>query len=197
MRRMRGAMNDQVSDVFICYAAEDEAQIGRQLADKLQSSGLSVCRDEFSLKLGDGLRQAIDRGLSRSRFGVVVLSPHFFEKHWPQEELDALAIREVNGTSLIIPVRHNVAYNDVREFSPTLADRVAVTTGKGLSQVVAKTPVRREINDIAAAISPPFCYKSGPCFASSGSASECWYASFAGGTVSFSRISLCVTNSSC
>ena len=61
----------------------------------------------------------------------------------------------------------------------------------------AKTPARREINNIAAAISPPFCYKSGPCFASSGSASECWYASFARGEVSFSRISLCVNSSLC
>lgn len=55
---------------------------------------------------------------------------------WPQEDLDALAVREANGTNAIIPVWHNVAHNDVREFSPTLAERVAVTTGKGLSQVV-------------------------------------------------------------
>jgi hypothetical protein len=51
--------------------------------------------------------------------------------------LDGLATREVDGTRLIIPVWHNVTHNDVREFSPALAERVAVTTSKGLSQVVS------------------------------------------------------------
>jgi putative transposase len=60
----------------------------------------------------------------------------------------------------------------------------------------AKTPAGREVNNIAAATPPPFCYKSRPCFASSGSASECWSASFVSGEVSFLRISLCVNNSS-
>ncbi len=67
-----------VSDVFICYAAEDEAEVARPLADKLRATGLSVCRDAFSLKSGDDLGSIIDRGLSRSRFGIVVVSPQFF-----------------------------------------------------------------------------------------------------------------------
>lgn len=53
-------MNDSILDVFICCAAEGETQVGKPLADRLRSSGLSVCSDGFSLKLGDGLRQAID-----------------------------------------------------------------------------------------------------------------------------------------
>jgi TIR domain len=94
-----------------------------------------VCRDEFLVKLGDGLRQAIDRGVSRSRFGVVVLSPQFFEKHWPQEELDGLATREVGGRKVILPIWHKVASNDVRDFSPSLAECLAVSTSKGLKRV--------------------------------------------------------------
>jgi len=62
------------------------------------------------------------------------------------------------------------------------------------TQRFAKTPADREINNMAAAIPPPFCYKPWPCFASSRSASECWSASFVGGQVSFLRISLCVNN---
>jgi len=60
----------------------------------------------------------------------------------------------------------------------------------------AKTPAHREINNIAAANSTPFCYRSWSCFALSGSSSECWYTSFVGGKISFSRILLCVNNSS-
>jgi hypothetical protein len=59
-------------------------------------------------------------------------------------------------------------------------------------QSFAKTLADREIDNIAGTISPSFCYKSWPCFAS-----ECSFASFASGeVVYFSRILLCVNNSS-
>ncbi len=67
---------------------------------------------------------------------MVILSEHFFEKHWPKQELNGLATREVNGKKVILPVWHGVSVEEVREYSPTLADRFAVTTEKGLDQVV-------------------------------------------------------------
>jgi TIR domain len=103
----------------------------------LRQGGFAVWYDDFSLKLGDSLRESIDRG-SHSRLGVVILSPNFFEKHWPTQELNGLATREVNGKKLILPVWHNVGFNEVREYSPTLADRVAVNTDKGLDHVVQR-----------------------------------------------------------
>ncbi len=129
-------MKDTVCGVFICHAAENKDEIARPLANALSEHGVSVFFDEFSLKLGDSLRESIDRGLSHSKFGVVILSPQFFEKHWSQQELNGLATREVGGKKVILPVWHNVAFNDVRDFSPTLADRIAVSTVKGLKQVV-------------------------------------------------------------
>ncbi len=94
--------------------------------------------DDFSLKLGDSLRQSIDRGLARSLFGVVILSPRFFEKHWPQQELNGLATREVDGEKVILPVWHNISVEEVRTNSPMLADRKAVHTHEGLERVVQK-----------------------------------------------------------
>jgi hypothetical protein len=127
---------DRHWDVFISHASEDKEAIARPLADALTAEGLAVWYDEFSLKLGDSLRESIDRGLARSRYGVVILSPHFFEKHWPQKELNGLATREVDGEKVILPVWHNVGFNEVRDFSPTLADLYAVCSDKGLEAVV-------------------------------------------------------------
>jgi hypothetical protein len=64
-------------DVFISHASEDKNDLVRPLADALQNKGLSVWYDEFTLRIGDSLRQKIDQGLSRSRVGLVVLSPSF------------------------------------------------------------------------------------------------------------------------
>ncbi len=99
---------------------------------------MKVSYDEFSLTVGDSLRESIDHGLSRSRFGIVILSRHFFAKHWPQKELNGLATREVDGTKVILPVWHGVGVVEVRTHSPMFADRIAVNTEKGLEHVVEK-----------------------------------------------------------
>lgn len=56
----------------------------------------------------------------------MVLSPSFFAKSWTQLELNGLFAREVRGKSTIIPVWYNVTIEEVTEFSPILADRVAL-----------------------------------------------------------------------
>jgi len=121
---------------LLSHAHEDKAEMAKPLAQALAAKGLAVWYDEFSLRLGDSLRESIDRGLARSRYGVVILSQHFFEKHWPTQELNGLATREVNGNKVILPVWHRVRFEDVRQFSPILADRVAVTTDKKLEEIV-------------------------------------------------------------
>ena len=125
-------------EVFISHASEDKEAIATPLAEALQANGLRVWYDDFSLRLGDSLRQSIDRGLARSRFGVVILSARFFEKHWPQQELNGLATREVNGEKVVLPVWHGVGFSKVRNYSPMLADRIAVQTKDGLALVVQR-----------------------------------------------------------
>ena len=87
-------------DVFISHATEDKDAVAEPLAQGLSRAGLSVWYDRFSLKIGDSLRESIDRGLAESRFGIVILSSSFFAKHWPSQELNGLAQREVNGQAI-------------------------------------------------------------------------------------------------
>ncbi|UCH96556.1 MAG: toll/interleukin-1 receptor domain-containing protein [Candidatus Aminicenantes bacterium] len=122
-------------DVFISHASEDKEDVARPLAAHLKEQGLSVWLDEFELTLGDSLRRSIDRGLSKSRFGVVILSTAFFSKEWPNRELDGLVAREENIGKVILPIWHNVSRDEVLKFSPTLADRLAVSTSRGIRHV--------------------------------------------------------------
>jgi len=124
-------------DVFICHASEDKENFVKPLANALLQKGLKVWYDEFELHLGDSLRRSIDRGLRDSTFGVVVLSHDFFSKEWPQRELDGLAARETSGgQKVILPIWHNITKDDVLLYSPTLADRLAISSAKGLTAVV-------------------------------------------------------------
>lgn len=124
-------------DVFISHASEDKEEFVRPLVNALQARGLSVWFDEFTLKVGDSLRRSIDQGLAHSEFGIVVISRNFLQKEWPQRELDGLVAREIEGVKVILPVWHNITTDEVREYSPTLADRVATISGAGMEKVVA------------------------------------------------------------
>ncbi len=124
-------------DVFISHASEDKASVARQLAKRLRDLGYRVWYDEFELRVGMSLRRSIDKGLVGSRFGIVILSPAFFAKEWPQRELDGLVAQETAGKpDRILPVWHEVDREAVAKYSPTLADRVAAITTDGLDTVV-------------------------------------------------------------
>ncbi len=134
------AASDNLSywDAFLSHASEDKDDIARDLAAILEKAGFRIWFDEFTLNIGDSLRRSIDRGLASSRYGIVILSTSFFAKHWTNIELDGLATREIGGGKVILPVWHNVDLNEVRQYSPTLADRVAAKTSLGLANVAAQ-----------------------------------------------------------
>jgi hypothetical protein len=125
-------------DVFISHASEDKDSFVRPLAEALTKRGVKVWFDEYSLKVGDSLTRSIDQGLSRCRFGIVVLSPAFFSKEWTQKELGGLVSRESDGQKIILPIWHNLTASDVRKYSPMLSDRFAVASAEGLARVVDK-----------------------------------------------------------
>jgi hypothetical protein len=123
-------------DAFISHASEDKDAIARPLAEALRANALKIWFDEAELTLGDSLRRSIDRGLARSRYGIVILSEAFFSKSWPQRELDGLDAREVDGVKVILPVWHGINHAMVARYSPMLAGRLAVSSSRGISAVV-------------------------------------------------------------
>lgn len=125
-------------DVFISHASEDKEEVALPLYHRLRNLGLKVWLDSFEISIGDSIRRSIDRGLSNSRFGIVVLSPHFFKKEWTQKELDALLAKTSSGSKVILPVWHNISRDEVAQFSPLLADIHAADTRRGVESVAEK-----------------------------------------------------------
>lgn len=131
--------------VFISHASEDK-HFARPLAEHLVARGYSVWYDEFELKLGDSLREKIDAGLGSSKHGLVILSPDFFRKEWPARELDGLlSVQTVSGNNLL-PIWHNVGFEEVLGYSPSLAGKKGIGTEETIEVVVEA---------IVASIGPP------------------------------------------
>lgn len=115
-------------DFFISHASEDKEDFVKALADGLTEEGCKVWYDNFILKIGDSLRESIDRGLANSKYGIVVISPYFLKKKWPAYELDGMVAREMNGHKVILPIWHKVTKDEILQYSPTLADKLALNT---------------------------------------------------------------------
>lgn len=122
--------------IFISHASEDKAAIARPLAEALRERRMDVWFDEYSLKPGDSLRASIEEGLASCDYGIVVLSPSFFAKKWPQSELNGLFSRDLaTDRRFLFPVWHDVEVSDVLAVSPMLADRVAVSSTRGAGEI--------------------------------------------------------------
>lgn len=136
-----GATSDEGDrrDLFISHASEDKAEVARPLADRLRGLGWTVWLDETELTIGDSLERHINLALARSRFGVVILSPNFFAREFPQRELQGLAAREVaSGTKVILPVWHNIDRDQLLQVAPMLADKLGALTSNGLDSVAGE-----------------------------------------------------------
>jgi hypothetical protein len=122
-------------DAFVVHASEDQASFVQALAEELGRCGVRVWYAPWSLKVGDSLREKIDAGLMSSAYGIVVLSPHFVGRPWQKRELDGLFALEELG-SILLPVWHDVSFEQVRSFSPMLAGRLAISSSAGIPAVV-------------------------------------------------------------
>jgi hypothetical protein len=125
-------------DAFISYAGEDKLEAAEPLANKLSLMGFKVWYADRILEVGDSLRAKIDEGLVNSRYGVVILSPSFFSKHWPQKELDGLTAIESYKGKVVLPVLHKMGHEDLVLYSPTLASKIYLTTESGIELVAEK-----------------------------------------------------------
>ena len=124
--------------IFLSHASEDQPEFVRPLADALSKfpDEFKVWYSEYELTIGDRLLARIDAGLKDCDYGIVVLSPHFFAKRWPREELEGLFQLETTERKVILPVWKDVTESEVRHFSPILASRLGADASAGVSKVV-------------------------------------------------------------
>jgi hypothetical protein len=125
-------------DVFLCHAWDDRGEAAKELNDLLEALGVSVWFSEKDILLGAPLLREIDRGLARSRIGIVLVTPALLRRLQAEgiadKELSALLARD-----LLVPIVHNTTYEALREVSPLLGSRSGLSTAeKSMADVAAK-----------------------------------------------------------
>ena len=105
-------------------------------AHLLESLGVSVWFSEKDVVLGSPLLREIDKGLAKSRVGIVLVTPALLRRLQGEgiadKELSALLARD-----LLVPVVHDTTYEALREVSPLLGSRSGLNTAEDAMADVA------------------------------------------------------------
>jgi hypothetical protein len=125
-------------DVFLCHAWDDRKGAAKELHDLLESKGVTIWFSEKDVPLGSSLLREIDKGLAKSRVGIVLVTPSFLKRVEGEgiadKELSALLARD-----LLVPIVHNTTFEDLREVSPLLGSRSGLSTiEESMEDVAAK-----------------------------------------------------------
>lgn len=135
-------------DVFLCHAWDDRKHSAKDLHDLLEANGVSVWFSEKDVLLGSSLLREIDKGLAKSRIGIVLVTPNFIERvrseGIAEKELSALLARD-----LLVPVVHGTTFEKLREVSPLLGSRSGLDTNEeSMSMVALKLAELVELEEV-------------------------------------------------
>lgn len=130
------ATQPDLRDIFLCHAWDDRKGPAKQLHDFLESLRVSVWFSEKDVPLGTPLLREIDRGLAKSRVGVVLVTPALLLRLQGEsiadKELSALLARDQ-----LVPVVHETTFEALRDVSPLLGSRSGLSTAEESMQAVA------------------------------------------------------------
>lgn len=124
-------------DLFLCHAWDDRRGTATQLHNLLEAQDVSVWFSERDIILGQPFMREIDKGLAKTRIGLVLITPAFLQRIQrggvSEKELSELLARD-----LLIPVAHGVTYDEIRAISPLLGSRNGLSTAEDSMEDIAK-----------------------------------------------------------
>lgn len=134
VHRAVGALDPREYDSFLSYARIDGAEVAAELRDELEDLGVAVWFDEVAIAPGRSQSLQMDAGLRKARSGIALLTPAYLTgRFWTERELGALLRKET-----LIPVLHNVSFEDVGKYSGILPDLAGFTTERDAIADIAK-----------------------------------------------------------
>jgi len=125
---------------FISHDSRDTETIAKPLALKLSALGIPVWFDEFSLNIGDSLRESIEKGIKDTDYCILIVTNNFLTNEgWTKSEFNSVFMKEIiEAKKVMLPIWHDVSREDVYNYSTSLVDRFAANWREGVESVAAK-----------------------------------------------------------
>ena len=105
-------------NIFICHASEDKIAIADKLYTQLKLlSSEEIWYDDSSILIGDETDDKVFEGLSKTKYGIIIISKKFFRKLYPHIELGAFILRKYEKRTEIIPLHYGISEKTVKKKS--------------------------------------------------------------------------------
>ena len=133
------APRPDIRDVFLCHAWDDRGAAAKELHDLLESRGVSVWFSEKDVILGAPLLREIDKGLAKSRIGIVLVTPALLRRLQGEGSISDKELSAHLHRDQLVPIVHETTYEALREVSPLLGSRSGLSTAEEpMANVAAK-----------------------------------------------------------
>src|SRR5689334_3358703 len=100
----RGPERRAKADIFLSHSSKDKA-LALQLATDLNFCGIDVWLDEWEIRLGESLSEALGKAMEEARFVGIVISENYNKSVWTKREYqNALAREEEEKRVVMLPL---------------------------------------------------------------------------------------------
>lgn len=135
-------------DVFISHAIEDKIAIANELSEKLKEAGLNVWFSGSEFRFGDNLKTSIQKGLKKSRFGVILITKNFILKGSELKEIYPFLLERNEDEQILLPVFHGLKKNEINNVL-SLGNAEGISTEEGLLVILKKIISKVRKNEYA------------------------------------------------
>ncbi len=113
---------------FLSHDSRDKELIAKPLVHGLTKLACPIWYDEYSLQIGDSLRESIEKGIKETKKCILVLTPNFLSNPgWTKTEFNSVFTKDIlKNDRSILPIWYQVTKEQIYEYSPVLLDTVAL-----------------------------------------------------------------------
>lgn len=148
--RLRSAHPTNLASCFISYSTKDE-KFAMQLHSDLESQGVKCWFAPKSLKIGDKIRDSIDKAIQLHDKLIIILSKESIDSMWVEDEVNA-AIEKENyyKKAIIFPIRlDNAVLKTQKSWAARIRrDRYIGDFSHWKNQYSYKESIKKLLNDL-------------------------------------------------
>lgn len=120
---------------YIIHAGEDR-NIAIEISNELIKNGYDVWLDLSNLNSGELVTTGINRGIKDSDYAIVIVSPSYLKKGFPNIEFASFLLKKKLYNNTIIPIWHDIDLEQVRIEEPLLSCFVGIESKIGISNII-------------------------------------------------------------
>lgn len=109
---------------------DDRQASAKELYDLLVARKVSVWCSEVDVRLGTPMRREIDKGLAKSKMGIVLVTPAFLVRVQKEGGVSDKELSTLLHRNQLVPIMHNTKFEALLNVSPMLASRAGLSTGE-------------------------------------------------------------------